>query len=105
MDGDMPTALPATAETVAEVPARSRKAQFAQGVARRLAILLAAGVALLLAALLVLDSSLGHRLVADRIAAFAPVRGCGSKLAGLTGRFMACRHCGTSGSVIPKAYS
>ncbi|MDP3550687.1 MAG: translocation/assembly module TamB domain-containing protein [Novosphingobium sp.] len=56
-------------------PARSRSAAFLRGFTRRVAILLVAGVALLLAALMVLDSSLGHRLVADRIAAITPGSG------------------------------
>lgn len=56
-------------------PVRSRRARFVRGFARRLAILTVAGLALLLAALVVLDSSLGHRLVADRIAAITPGSG------------------------------
>ncbi|MBA4353147.1 MAG: hypothetical protein C0409_00505 [Novosphingobium sp.] len=63
------------AEAAAVAPTRSRRARFARGFARRFAILFAAGAALLIAALLVLDSSLGHRLVADRIAAIAPGSG------------------------------
>ncbi|MBB4615282.1 translocation/assembly module TamB domain-containing protein [Novosphingobium taihuense] len=56
-------------------PARSRRSRFVRGFARRVAILTAAGLALLLAALVILDSSLGHRLVADRIAAITPGSG------------------------------
>lgn len=63
------------AQATGPAPERSRRARFVRGFARRVAILFAAGVALLLAALLVLDSSLGHRLVADRIAAIAPGSG------------------------------
>ncbi|MFM6831871.1 MAG: translocation/assembly module TamB, partial [Novosphingobium sp.] len=54
---------------------RSRRSRFVRGAARRLAILFVAGAALILAALLVLDSSLGHRLVVDRIAAVTPGSG------------------------------
>lgn len=46
-----------------------------RGLARRLAILVLAGIALVVLALVVLDSSLGHRLVADRIAAITPGSG------------------------------
>ncbi|MES2302613.1 MAG: hypothetical protein V4521_11185 [Pseudomonadota bacterium] len=56
-------------------PVRSRRSRFVRGAARRLAILFVAGAALVLAALLVLDSSLGHRLVVDRIAAVTPGSG------------------------------
>ncbi|OZA61587.1 MAG: hypothetical protein B7X78_07300, partial [Sphingomonadales bacterium 39-62-4] len=56
-------------------PTRSRGAAIVRGLGKRLAILLVAGVALVLAALTVLDSSLGHRLVADRIAAITPGSG------------------------------
>jgi translocation and assembly module TamB len=56
-------------------PVRSRRSRFVRGFARRLAILLVVAVALVLAALVVLDSSLGHRLVADRIAAITPGSG------------------------------
>lgn len=56
-------------------PERSRRSRIVRGIARRGAILLAATIALILAALVVLDSSLGHRLVADRIAALAPGSG------------------------------
>ena len=62
-------------ETATAAPVRSRRAKFALGFARRAAIVLVAAVALLAAALLVLDSSLGHRLIADRIAAIAPGSG------------------------------
>ncbi|MDT0508791.1 translocation/assembly module TamB domain-containing protein [Novosphingobium sp. MMS21-SN21R] len=56
-------------------PVRSHRSRFVRGASRRLAILFVAGAALILAALLVLDSSLGHRLVADRIAAVTPGSG------------------------------
>lgn len=65
-------------EQPAQVPAppqRSRRSRFVRGFARRLAILVVAGIALVLAALVILDSSLGHRLVADRIAAITPGSG------------------------------
>lgn len=76
MDETVPPVEPALPDDpVAAVPTRSRRARFFRGFARRTAILIAAAVALLLAALLVLDSSLGHRLVADRIAALAPGSG------------------------------
>lgn len=76
MDETLPPEEPVLAEDAAtSAPTRSRKARFVRGFARRMAILLVAGLALLLAALLVLDSSLGHRLVAERIAAFAPGSG------------------------------
>lgn len=58
-----------------EAPLRSRRSCFVRGIARRLAILFVAGIALILAALVILDSSLGHRLVADRIAAITPGSG------------------------------
>ena len=56
-------------------PVRSRRSRFVRGAARRVAILFVAGIALVLAALVVLDSSLGHRLLADRIAAITPGSG------------------------------
>lgn len=67
-------AEPETAPPLAG-PVRSRRSRFVRGASRRLAILFVAGAALILAALLVLDSSLGHRLVVDRIAAITPGSG------------------------------
>lgn len=66
---------PITEPEAAPTPRRSRRSQIARGVGRRIAIALVAVAALLLAALLVLDSSLGHRLVVDRIAAITPGSG------------------------------
>ncbi|MCX7285129.1 MAG: translocation/assembly module TamB domain-containing protein [Novosphingobium sp.] len=56
-------------------PVRSRGSRIARGLAKRFVILGIAGIALVLMALFVLDSSLGHRLVADRIAAVTPGSG------------------------------
>lgn len=63
------------AQPASDHPVRSRRSRIVRGLARRLAILFVAGVVLVLAALMVLDSSLGHRLVADRIAAITPGSG------------------------------
>ncbi|OZA30444.1 MAG: hypothetical protein B7X92_15990, partial [Novosphingobium sp. 17-62-9] len=68
-----PPEPPATAPSTA--PVRSRRSRIVRGLAKRLAILAVAAVALVLAALLILDSSLGHRLVSDRIAAITPGSG------------------------------
>ena len=69
--------VPLPEQTAAEParPVRSRRSRFVRGAARRVAILFVAGIALVLAALVVLDSSLGHRLLADRIAAITPGSG------------------------------
>lgn len=74
MAGDevLPDAAPSPEPTP---PQRSRGGRLVRGAAKRLAILVVAAVGLLLAALFVLDSSLGHRLVADRIAAITPGSG------------------------------
>ncbi|MEL0253584.1 MAG: translocation/assembly module TamB, partial [Novosphingobium sp.] len=68
----LPEAVPSPETTT---PQRSRGGRFVRGVAKRFVILVVAAAALLLAALFVLDSSLGHRLVADRIAAMTPGSG------------------------------
>ncbi len=77
-DEQPPMPLPEGVQPEAAQPAapvRSRRSRIVRGLAKRLAILAAAAVALVLAALIVLDSSLGHRLVADRIAAITPGSG------------------------------
>ena len=73
VDEDIPPPGPEAGPPVR--PVRSRRSRIARGLARRVAILFVAGIAVILAALMVLDSSLGHRLVADRIAAITPGSG------------------------------